>query len=335
MKVIGCLATVCLALFSLEGGVSAQESLFAGKRINLIVGFAAGGGTDVAARLLARHLGGHIPGNPSIVVQNLPGAGGLRAVSALDVPEAADGTTIVSFNPSAVVESFLTPDKVKVDFSRIQWLGAIDKVTRVCYMWGATGVKSLEEARKRDQVIVPVSGAGATGTEERILEKILGVKLKVVFGYAGAAETHLALERGEVEGNCGTWAAISPDWLRDKKINVLVRFQKDAAKDVPVDIPYVGDLISDPVKLKIVDLLEAGSSLGRPFILSKDVPADRVKVLRDAFEKTMIDPKFLADAQKTIGVPSPIPGVTLQEMVEALYASPPSVVAAAKEIAEN
>ena len=334
MKFVVWLVGICVALLSLGGGAQAQDNFFAGKRINLVVAFAPGGGTDVYARLLAKHITRHIPGNPTIVVQNLPGAAGLRAVSTLSLPEASDGTTIVSFNPSLVVETLLSPEEAKTDFNQIQWLGAVDKITRVCYVWATTGLTSLEDMRKRDRVIFGVSGDGATGTEESILERILGVKLKLIKGYnAGAADTRLALERGEVEGNCGAWSSVSPDWLREKKVNVVVRFQKDANKSIPTSIPYVGDLITDQEKLRIIDLLEAGSSLGRPFILSKDVPAARVKLLREAFDKTVSDPEFLAEAEKAFGVISPTPGTQLQEMVKTLYATPASAMAEAKKIA--
>jgi tripartite-type tricarboxylate transporter receptor subunit TctC len=314
---------------------SGQDNFYAGKRINIVVGGASGSGNDGYARLLARHMARHIPGNPSIVVQNLPGAGSLTAIQTVDSTAPRDGTTIVMFLAGLILTAQTNPDEVRQDFSKFAWLGSIGNVARVCYMWGATSVKTWDDLLKRNEVIMgDTGGVGPTFVIHRVLQRIFGIKLKSIAGYTGAAEQRLAIERGELQGDCPAWTSIPSDWLRDKKINMVVRFTRDLPQGAP-EMPWARDLLADPEKQRMLDLVTAPDELGRPFILSKEVPPARIKLLRDAFDQTMKDPQFLADAAKEQQTITPISGANAETMVKELAATPPAVVSKVKEILAN
>ena len=322
-----------LAPLALAETASAQQNFYAGKTINIVVGFTPGGGYDAYARLLARHYNRFIPGNPNIVVQNMPGAGSLLAVRNLDGPVPKDGTVIAAFNPGLLIQSMTIPEKIKADFQEYAWLGSIGNDLRVCYTWGAKGIKSFDEMLKRDQIIMGDTGAGSSAyVNQKMLQQIFGVKMKQVLGYPGSAEKRIAIERGELDGDCGSWTSIPEDWIRDKKIDVLIRFQKEISHGLPASVTYAGDIVKDPNKRKLLDLLNAPSEIGRPYILSKAVPADRVNLLRDAFDKTMKDAQFNADADKQQLIIDPIQGAKVSGMLKELYSTPPEVVREAKEI---
>jgi tripartite-type tricarboxylate transporter receptor subunit TctC len=322
-----------LAPLALAGTASAQQNFYAGKTINIVVGFTPGGGYDAYARLLARHYGRLIPGNPNVVVQNMPGAGSLLAVRNIDGPTPKDGTVIAAFNPGLLIQSMTIPEKISVNFQEFAWLGSIGNDLRVCYTWGAKGIKTFDDLLKRDQIIMGDTGAGSSAfVNQKMLQQIFGVKMKQVLGYPGSAEKRIAIERGELDGDCGSWTSIPEDWIRDKKIDVLIRFQKEVSHGLPASVTYAGNVVKDPNKRKLLDLLNAPSEIGRPYILSKAVPADRVNLLRDAFDKTMKDAQFNADADKQQLIIDPIQGVKVADMLKELYSTPPDVVKEAKAI---
>ena len=323
-----------VAPLALAGTVSAQQNFYAGKTVNIVVGFTPGGGYDAYARLLARHYGRFIPGNPNVVVQNMPGAGSLLSVRNLDGTAQKDGTVIAAFNPGLLIQSMTIPEKISVNFQEFAWLGSIGNDLRVCYTWGGKNIKSFDQMLKRDQVIMGDTGAGSSAyVNQKMLQQIFGVKMKQVLGYPGSAEKRIAIERGELDGDCGSWTSIPEDWIRDKKVDVVIRFQKEVSHGLQESVTYAGDLIkNDQNKLKLLDLLNAPSEIGRPYILSKAVPADRLQVLRTAFDATMKDAQFNSDADKQQLIIDPIQGDKVSGMLKELYATPPSVVQEAKAI---
>jgi len=322
-----------LAPLAVAESATAQQNFYAGKTVNIVVGFSPGGGYDAYARLLARHYNRHIPGNPTIVVQNMPGASSLKSVLNLDAGAPKDGTMITAFNPGLLIQSMTIPDKVKANFNEFAWLGSIGNDLRVCYTWHTKGIKTFDEMLKRDQIIMGDTGAGSSAyVNQKMLEEIFGVKMKQVLGYPGSAEKRLAIERGELDGDCGSWTSIPEDWIRDKKIDVLLRFQKEVSHGLQESVTYAGNLVKDPNKKRLLDLLNAPSEIGRPYILSKAVPADRVKVLRAAFDATMKDPQFKADADKQQLIIDPIQGEKVTDMLKELYSTPADVVRQAKAI---
>jgi tripartite-type tricarboxylate transporter receptor subunit TctC len=329
------MTTVLLCAVVPSAGALGQSDYYAGKRINFVVGSTPGSTLDTYARLVAQNIGNFIPGKPVGIVQNMAGAASLTAVRYLDAMAPRDGTTIVAFNPGLLLSSITDPDRIKVNFLEFAWLGSAVPMQQVCFMWGATGVKTWGDLLKLDHVVMGDTGGGSSFVQQKMLEKIFGVKLKQVLGYPGTAEKLLAIERGELDGDCTSWSNITPDWLAYKKINVVLRFQEGALEGLTEDIPYAGDLVKDPGKKKLLELLNISADVGRPFILSKSVPADHVGALREAFDKMVKDPTFLAVAKTQKLSIMPTSGRKVEEMLKLLYSTPPAVVAAAKEIIGN
>lgn len=316
---------------SVAGAVQAQAQadFYAGKRLTMIIGFTSGGGVDTYGRIMARHLGRHIPGNPAIVPQNMPGAAGVTALRALETSQPKDGTVMAIFTPGLVVLSFTTPEQVDIDFSTFQWLGSVGQDRRICYTWHATGVKTWDEFMKRPQVVF-----GDTGGDwsTRSVQKLLGAPIKTVTGYPGSNEKRLAIERGELDGDCATIQTVPPDWLRDNKINIVLRFQ-EPAQGLPPTAVYYRDLLKGDVVLRqVFDLLISASDVGRSFVMSRDVSADRIATLREAIAKAMVDSEYIAELEKARLDTTPTRGEALQGRVKGLYATPPEIVAAARKL---
>jgi tripartite-type tricarboxylate transporter receptor subunit TctC len=308
-----------------------QTSFYEGKTINIVVGFSPGGGYDRYARLLARHIGKHIPGKPSAVVQNMPGAGSLVAVRHLDTTAPRDGTVIVAFNPGLIMESLTEPEKVKLNFSNLAWIGSISRDMRVCYAWHATGLKTWDDIVKRDEFIIGGTAPGSSSyNNSATLKNVFGLKIRRVLGYPGSAEQRLAIERGELEGDCGSWSSINPEWRQANKVNPFVRFSKGKAPDLP-DVPFVGDFAKTPEQKEVIQFLTSVSEFGTPVVMSKQVPSERLEVIRKAFDETMRDPEFLAEAQKSQLPVDPIPAGEAGEIIESIYKSPPELIVKARD----
>jgi tripartite-type tricarboxylate transporter receptor subunit TctC len=325
-----------IALFAFVASSAAQTGgdFYKGKTIRLVVGFSPGGGYDAYTRLLARHYSRFIPGKPDVIVSNMPGASSLKSVQYLDAGGAKDGTVITAFNPGLIVQSMTEPSQFPVNFTNFTWLGSISEDIRVCYMWSATGIKTWDEVLKRDKVVFGETGKGSSAyVNERILKDVFGVKLQQVLGYPGSAEKRLAIERGELDGDCGSYSSIPPEWLRDNKVNVFIRFEQHLAKGMTADSPYAPDIAKDAKQKELLLLLNSSGDVGRPYIVSRDVPKDRVKVLRDAFNAVVKDPQFVAEAEKQLlTVIGPLTGEEAEKMVAEIYKATPDIVAQAKDI---
>jgi tripartite-type tricarboxylate transporter receptor subunit TctC len=312
---------------------AAAQDFYRGKTVTIMVGFSPGGGFDINARVLARHLGRHIPGNPIVVVQNMPGAGSITAVHYLDLTAPKDGTVLDIFNFGNIGESRLNPDKIKVDFRKFNWVGSISQDLTVCYMWHGFGVKNLAELKAKPRVHMGLTGMGTSSdTNQRILKSIFGVRVQQVAGYPGSAEQRIAIERGELDGDCGAWSSIPQEWVDGRKIVPVIRSAPDLAPDMPRDVPYSVDIAPSERDRQILRLLLASAQVGRPFIASQGVPADRIRILRDGFNATMKDPQFVAEAQKLRLPISPKTGEEALRIVEAIYATPDDIVAAARKM---
>ena len=308
-------------------------NFYRGKTVRLIVGFSSGGGYDQYGRLLAKHMARHIPGAPTIVVQNMPGAASLKSVQFLDQGAPADGTTFVTFNPGLITQSLTVPEKVPVDFRNFAWIGNISEDIRVCFTWGAKGIKDWKDYTAAKQIVYGNTGVGTSAyIEMRMLNEIFGVNLKQVQGYPGSADKRIAIEQGELDGDCGSWTSMPEDWLREHKVNLITRFSKNLAPGLPPSVPYAGDLQPDPEKRATFELLMAGAEIGRPFLAPRNMPADRLTALRAAFDATMKDPEFLADAEKQKLLVTPMTGQEVAARIVEIYKAQPSVIARAKAI---
>lgn len=320
-----------------NAGALAQTpaEFYKGKIVNMVVGFSPGGGYDQYARMLSRHMGQHIPGAPTIVVQNAPGAGSLTAVRRVEGNLPKDGTAIVAFNPALITESVTEPAKTKFKFTDVEFVGSTTRDLRVCFMWHATGVKTWDEVLNRKEVIFGSTGKGTSNyVNQAVLRNVFGVRLRQVMGYPGSADTRLSIERGELDGDCGSWSSIPDEWIREKKINTFLSFSANRAPDMPEGVPFVGDLAKTPEQKAIFEILTAAGELGRPYIVSKSVPADRLAALRAAFDATMKDKEFLAEAVKQNLPVSPVGGVDAKDIVNRIYNFPPDLLEKTRQASE-
>jgi tripartite-type tricarboxylate transporter receptor subunit TctC len=330
-----CAAATAVTLAGSCGAMAQTPAEFyKGKTVNLIVGFSPGGGYDQYARLLSRHIGRHMPGNPTFVVQNAPGAGSLTAVRRVEGNLPKDGTAVVTFNPALITEGITEPERTKVNFTEFSYIGSITRDFRVCYMWAPTGVKTWDDVMNRKELNF---GGTAKGTGSyvngAILRNVFGAKIKHILGFPGSAEQRLAIERGELDGDCGSFSSIPEDWVRDKKINVFVMFSPVKTPDMP-DVPFIGTFAKTEEQKNVLKILTAAGELGRPYIVSKAVPADRLQALRMAFDETMKDKQFLAEAAKENLPVYPVDGKEAGEIVESIYKFPPDLVTKARQAAD-
>jgi tripartite-type tricarboxylate transporter receptor subunit TctC len=318
------------------GGTARAADFYAGKTLTLLVGYAAGGGYDLNARLLARHIGRHIPGHPSIIVQNMPGAGSLHALEYLQRSAPADGTFVGLFDFTQITNSLLTPEHVPIDFRKFSWIGSIAQDLAVCYMWRAFGVTDLASARTRPQINMGRTNPGSSSDiEQQMLHKLFHVNVHSVGGYGGSAEAALAVERGELDGGCLTWSSLPPEWSQQHKIVPILKFSSATAPDLPPDLPNAVDIAENDRSRQIIAVLSDAGEIGKPFITQASVPADVVAILRAAFDETMKDAQFLADAATIRQPVTPKSAAQAQAILQKFYATPPDIVKAARAVASE
>ena len=327
------LATL-LAIALPTAPLSAQTGdFYRGKTVTIIVGFTAGGGYDLYARAFARHLADHIPDHPTVIVQNMPGASGILAARSLNSTQPKDGTVMLTFDPGLVTQSIVRPETVNVDFRRSAWIGSITPTFRVCYGFGPDGVKSWNDMMHRKEFVL---GAVAKGGSDYIngatLREVFGAPVKQVLGFPGSAEEVLAVERGELDGECGSLSSIPAAWLRDGRAHPFVRFNKEKPSEMPDSARYIEDFANSKDQKDLLAVLDADAEIGRAYIMSGDVPADRVATMRAAFDATMKDPAFLADMEKQQFPVHPVTGDDTARIVAKLSAVPPAVIDKAKQI---
>ena len=327
--------SLSLAAAILATPAAAQDvaTFYSGKTVRIVVGFSAGGGFDQYARAVARHIGHYIPGNPSVIVQNMPGAASLNSVKYLAAAAPTDGTVINAFNPGLITQSLTVPDKIGVNFLDFGWIGSITEDFRACHTWNGTGIRSWQELLSRPKVVFGNTGVGtASYIDGRILSELFGVKVHQVLGYPGTTEKRIAIERGELDGDCTGWPAIPEAWVRDGKITVHLRFSRTLIPGMPPSAAVARDILTDPRKQQILDVLTASSIVGRPYIAPKATPADRLAALHRAFDATMKDAEFLAEAAKQQLTVSPMTGAEVESFLKDLSRTPPDLVSAAKTI---
>jgi tripartite-type tricarboxylate transporter receptor subunit TctC len=313
----------------------AQDSFYRGKTVTIVVGYSAGGGYDQYARLVARHLGRHIPGQPNVIVQNMPGAASMTSVRHLDANAAKDGTVITTFDPGLVLETIAAPETYKVRFSDFRWIGTLLRDIRICYASTVSGIKTWQEMMARKEFLIGNTARGSNAyVNGAILRKVFHAPVRQISGYPGSNEQRLALERGELEGNCGSWTAIPQDWIVNNRINALVRFSPKRPFDMPASVPFVNELASSQEQKDLLDVLNGSGELGRPFIVAKQVPADRVTMLRAAFEAMIKDETFLAEAQKQNLLLDPVSGEEAEKIIATIYSAPPELTKKVKEVLE-
>lgn len=310
------------------------DDVYHGKTVTIVVGFTPGGGFDANARMLAKYLGKYIPGNPNVVVQNMPGAASMQSALYLDASAPKDGTVIDTFNFGLIGASKMDPKKVPVDFRNFAWLGSVASDTTVCYAWGKLGIKTLDDMRKHGPLHMGLTEIGSSSdVNQRILKYIMKVDVRQVAGYPGSAEERIGIERGELDGDCGAWASLPKNWIDDKLINPVLRTSTTIPPKLSPDVPFVEDLAPSEQDKKVIHLLIASGEVGRPFVVSKAVPADRVAILRKAFGAVMQDKDYIADLAHANLPYQPKNDAASLDVVNSIYAAPEDIVQAAKQVA--
>lgn len=323
-----------LAMGSSSAQAQSVADFYRGKTITVLIGVGVGGEYDLHARLVSRHLGKHIPGNPAVVAQNMVGAGGINMANHLFNSAPRDGTFIGMMGNNFTASQAVGAKSVKFDAGKLNWLGSIAPVNETMAVWHTTGVKSIDDLRKRETV-AGASGRGAiTYFYASMMNEFLGTKFRIVTGYPGGNQINLAMERGEVEARNNTWSswkATRPAWIKEKLITIVAQAGPRAPD---LDAPSVEDLARTPDDRLTIELIVSGTQLGRPLAATPDIPAERVAALRDAFRATMKDPEFLKDAAQMNFEIDPIYGEPMQKVVEKILSTPQNLAARAREFLE-
>jgi tripartite-type tricarboxylate transporter receptor subunit TctC len=318
--------------FLLKFGNSAVVAEVAGPDapINFIVGMPPGGSVDVYARLVQRHFSRFLPGKPTIVVQNKPGAGSLLSVMAIANSRPSDGLMVGSFSASLIPDAVADPQRFRIDFRHFRFIGKVGEDYRVCYVRSATGIHSLKELAGHSGITFAATAPGTSGNLNLvILKDLFKIPLKAVLGYEGSAAKRLAFERGEVDGDCGGVESIPSDWLASGKINLLVRFLPGLQAPVDQSVPFGGDL-TDASDRQLYDFLTTPERMSGMFLVPDRVPQETVDQLRRAFDSMVVDPDFQSDARR-LGFPiSTVSGAKLDDDIAQLYAMPPAVLEKAR-----
>jgi tripartite-type tricarboxylate transporter receptor subunit TctC len=278
----------------------AQDTDFAGKTITIVIGNTAGGTYDLMGRLVARHLGRHLPGRPTVIAENMPGAGTLRAANFVANVAAKNGTTLGIVSESLAVEQALKNVAVQFDAAKLTWIGRVAPSNAVHIMWHTSKVKTIDDAKQFEATMAGTGPGNLAEIIPTLLNAVIGTKFKIVRGYPAANESMLAMERGEVEGATVNWTTVKTakaQWLREKKVNVIVQHLATRGPDLP-DVPALGELGDNAEAKQLLGLYANTGSIGRAFFAPPGVPAAVTKTLREGFMAMTKDPDFLADAKK-------------------------------------
>jgi tripartite-type tricarboxylate transporter receptor subunit TctC len=321
-------------LSSAPAGAQTQsvEQFYKGKTVNVYIGYGAGGGYDFFGRLVAKHIGRHIPGQPTVVPQNMPGAGSLRAANFVYNIAPKDGTALGIITQTVGLEEALKTPGVQYKAAGFYWIGRMTSNVDMMLTWHTSKVKTIEDAMKYE---APVAGTGPASPAEfmpKVLNHVIGTKFKVITGYPGSNEGMLAMEKGEVEGATTSWNTIKTskqDWLKDKMINLVLQYTPERHRELP-NVPDMVELAKTPEQKQILALYASGAAIGRSIFTSPGVPAARVKALRDAFDAMLKDPQLLADVKQTKAEFDPMSGVELQKLIEQAGNIPPAVAEKAR-----
>ena len=319
-------AAVALALSA--SPAAAQAPILAGKTVTVVIGFGPGGGYDAWARVVARHLGKHLPGNPTVVPQNMPGGGSLNAANHIYAIAPKDGTMLAIIARDAALAPLTGVSGGRFDPLKISWVGTPTTETNVCISTEKARVKTFEDLLKQELIIGNTGVGTGTYSYPKALNGLLGTKFKLISGFPSSSDVFLAMERGEVDGICESLDSVigkRPDWIASKKVNVL--FQGGTEPNPTLKgVPFVVDLARTAGDRQAIEFLYAGQGIGRPFVAPPGLPPDRLKMLRDAFDATVTDPDFVSDAKRQMLDVEPEDGAHLEALIRKIYATPKPVV---------
>ncbi len=326
-RILSAAAGLSLVLAVAPAQAQAPADFYRGKNMDMIIGFTVGGGYDVYARTVARHMGEHIPGKPRIVPKNMTGAGSRVAANFVFNVAPKDGSVLATADQSMPLEQAVGDAGITFDTRKFTWIGTPIFENNTLVTWHTSPVKTVADAQ-RLEVAVGATGFNTSAQYPQVMNSLLGTKFKIIMGYPGGNEINLAMETGEVAGrgsnNWTSWKSTKPDWIRDKKINIIAQIGLTKAADLP-DVPLLIDLAKNEDDRAALKLVSAPPSVGRPIFSTPNVPADRVQVLRAAFDATMKDPAFLEEAKKLGLDINPISGVDLEKIVSDIIDTPKPV----------
>ena len=327
-------AGLLAAFLALAAPVSARADeiadFYRGRSVTLFIGYSAGGGYDAYGRVLARHLGKHIPGGPSVVVQNMPGAGSLRCANFLYNLAPRDGTAIGHFSRGLAMEPLIGTSPTQFDARRFGWLGSGTDEVSIFVTWHSSAVKSWDDALIKPFTVAGEGSGSDPDVFSAVLKNAFGARLKLVSGYPGSAEVALAIERGEVDGRVGgSWSSLKllkPDWVAGQRVNFIVQLALNKSQEL-AQAPLILDFADTERKRQILRLVLSRQPMARPFAAPPGLPQDRLRALRKAFDATMADPEFLAEAKHRGLEVNPVSGSEIDRLVDELYSTPPDIVA--------
>jgi tripartite-type tricarboxylate transporter receptor subunit TctC len=327
-------AAMMVAVAAPHASADPIADFYRGKQLSLVIGTSAGNDYDYRGRLIARHMGRHIPGEPSIVPRNMPGAGGINAANWLASIAPRDGTTLHMIMTNMMGAQAVGTHGVQFDTRKFRWIGNTTSSPNVTNSWHTTGVTNIDQVKTREFILgAPAGTAGVTyGT---VMNALAGTKFKIVTGYPGGNEVNLAMERGEVEGrgsnSWASWKSTKPEWLKEKKIIMLVQVGLKRDPELP-DVPLLLELVSNDLDRKVMTFLSAETAISRALVTTTDVPPERIEALRRAFDATVKDPQFLAEAEKAKMDIGPMTGEESQKIADSIVNTPPGVIDRAKVV---
>jgi tripartite-type tricarboxylate transporter receptor subunit TctC len=314
------------------GQAQSPADFYKTKPVELYIGYSVGGAYDLYARLLSRHMSKHIPGNPNVVPKNMEGAGSLRLANWLYNVAPKDGSAMAIIGRGTGFDPILGNAKAQFDGPKYTWIGSANNEVSVCVAWHSSGVTKFEDLLNRELIVGGTSSSADTDQFPKVVNGVLGTRMRVITGYPGGNDVNLAMERGEVQGRCGwSWSSVKSThqkWYDEKKFALLMQLALDKHPDLP-DIPLIVDLAKTDEQRLILKLIFARQVMGRPFLAPPGVPKERTDTLRKAFMDTMNDPAFLADAEKAKMEITPVSGDQVEKLVRETYATPKEVAAKA------
>ena len=325
--------TVAGACLAVAGSAQAQD-FYAGRNIEMVVGYAPGGSNDLYARLVAQFIGDHIPGRPRVIVQNMPGGGSLLAANHIYNVSPKDGTVLAAVSQGIPLQARLGHPQARFDPTKFNWVGRTAASSNVTMVWQTSPAQSFADALKQE-ITLGATGAGSTvALYPSVMNEILKTKFKLILGYKGSPEAMLAMSRGEVEGHSTTWEAVkavNPDWVKDGKVRVLVQHGLYRHADLP-DVPTSVELAKDPADRAVMQVIMSAAEVGKAYVTSPSVPPERVTILRRAFDAMVKDPAFIAATRKIGGDVAPMRGEEVQAMIGELDKLSPDLIARVKAV---
>ena len=327
--VVSAMTMSMLALVAASTGrAQGAADFYKAKNVELYIGYSVGGGYDLYARVLARHLGKYIPGNPTVVPKNMEGAGSLRLANWLYNVAPKDGSVFGIIGRGTGFDPLLGHKGAQFDATKFTWIGSANDEVSVCVAWHTSEVKTFQDLLNKELTVGGTGAAADTDQFPRVVNGVLGTKMRIITGYPGGNDVGLAMERGEVKGRCGwSWSSVKSThqaWLDQKKINILVQLSLEKHPDLP-NVPLIVDLAKSEEQKQVLKLIFARQVMGRPFLAPPNLPAERAEVLRKAFMETMKDKDFLADAEKSQLEINAVPGDDVQKLVTEVYATSPDI----------